>query len=159
VTLLIVTWTGGLLLKCFGIDIHELRAAGGIIVLLIGLSMLRSDTSHSQTPNEAADSASQDQVAIVPLVIPIVAGPGAMATAIIAAEHNPGIWSKIELSIAVIALAALVGALFAYSRPIATKLGKSGMGVVTRVMGMILTAIAMGILADGIKGMLPVLAS
>ncbi len=52
VTLFIVTWTGGLLLKFFGIDIHELRTAGGVIVLLIGLSMLRSDMSHSQTPDE-----------------------------------------------------------------------------------------------------------
>jgi multiple antibiotic resistance protein len=89
--------------------------------------MLRSDTSHSQTPDEAADSASRGQIAIVPL--------------------------------AIIALATIVGALFAFFRPIAIKLGKSGMGVVTRVMAMILTAIAMSMLADGVRGMLPVLAS
>lgn len=158
-TLLIVTWSGGLLLKFFGIDIHELRAAGGVIVLLIGLSMLRSDTSHQQTSAEAEDDKNRDQIAIVPMAIPIVAGPGAMATAILAAEHHASFASKIELSLAIIALAGLIGLLFSFSRPIADKLGTSGMGVVTRVMGMILTAIAMGMLADGLKGMLPGLAS
>lgn len=158
VTLLIVTWTGGVLLKFFGIDIHELRAAGGVIILLIGLSMLRSDNSHRQTPAEAEDDKDRDQIAIVPMAIPIVAGPGAMATAILAAEHHADFVSKIELSLTIIALAGLIGLLFAYARPIATKLGTSGMGVVTRVMGMILAAIAMGMLAEGLKGMLPGLA-
>ena len=93
------------------------------------------------------------------MAIPIVAGPGAMATAIIAAEHNPGIWPKLGLLLTAIELAVMVGALFAYSRPIPTKLGKSGMGVVTRVMGMVLTAIAIGMHAAEIKGLLPMLAS
>jgi len=157
-TLIVVTWSGGVLLKFFGIDIHELRAAGGVIVLLIGLSMLRSDTRHQQTPAEAKDDKDRDQIAVVPMAIPIVAGPGAMATAILAAEHNASVASKIELSIAILALSGLIGLLFSFSRPIATKLGTSGMGVVTRVMGLVLAAIAMGMLADGLKGMLPGLA-
>jgi len=90
--------------------------------------MLRSDNSHSRTPSEATDSTTRNQVAIVPLAIPIVAGPGTMATVIIAAERNSGLWPKVELSIAVIALALLVGVLSAYSRPIATRFGTSGMG-------------------------------
>ena len=158
ITLLVVTWSGGLLLKFFGIDIHELRTAGGIIVLLIGLSMLRSDSRHQQTKAEAEDDKDRSGIAVVPLAIPIVAGPGAMATAIVAAEHYPDVASKLELSLVVIALAALIGLLFSFSRPIATKLGTSGMGVVTRIMGMVLTAIAVGMLADGIKGMFPGLA-
>ena len=159
VTLLVVTWTGGALLKFFGINVHELRAAGGVIVLLIGLSMLRIDNSHRQTSSEAKADAERDQIAIVPLAIPIVAGPGIMATVIIAAERHPGIWAKIDLSIAAIGLAALTGLLFAYSKPIANWLGASGMGVVTRIMGMILAAIAMGMLASGLKGMIPALAA
>ena len=158
VTLLVVTWTGGALLKFFGINVHELRAAGGVIVLLIGLSMLRSDNAHRQTSTEAKADADRNQIAIVPLAIPIVAGPGTMATVIIAAERHPGIWAKIDLSIAAIGLAAFTGLLFAYSKPIANWLGESGMGVVTRIMGMVLAAIAMGMLASGLKGMIPALA-
>lgn len=159
VTLLVVAWTGGALLKFFGINVHELRAAGGVIVLLIGLSMLRSDNSHRQTSTEAKSAAERDQIAVVPLAIPIVAGPGTMATVIVAAERHSGIWAKIDISIAAIALAALTGLLFAYSKPIANWLGEAGMGVVTRVMGMILAAIAMGMLASGLKGMIPALAA
>jgi len=62
------------------------------------------------------------------------------------------------MSIVILALAALSGLLFRFAAPISKRLGKSGMGVVTRVMGMILAAIAMGMLADGLKGMLPSLA-
>ena len=66
--------------------------------------------------------------------------------------------SRLEISAVVVALSALVGVLFHFSGPIARRLGASGMGVVTRVMGMILTAIATGMLAEGLKGLLPVLA-
>ena len=158
ITLLIVAWTGGALLEFFGINVHELRAAGGIIVLLIGLSMLRSDNSHRQTKSEQDDAATRDQIAIVPLAIPIVAGPGTMATVILAAERNSLISAKVEISIAILALSAFTGLLFAFSKPIANWLGASGMAVVTRIMGMILTAIAMGMLVGGLKGMIPALA-
>lgn len=159
VTLVVVAWAGGAILKFFGINVHELRAAGGIIVLLIGLSMLKSDNTHRQTPSEATSATDRAQIAIVPLAIPIVAGPGTMATVIVAAERHAGVWAKIDISIAAVAIALLTGTLFAYSKPIANWLGVAGMGVVTRIMGMILAAIAMGMLVSGLKGMIPALAS
>ncbi len=158
ITLLIVTWTGGALLQFFGINVHELRAAGGIIVLLIGLHMLFNKSEHKQSSSEADDAKARQSIAIVPLAIPIVAGPGTIATVLVAAERHPGIMAKVDLSIAVIALCALTGLMFAYSKPIANWLGENGMAVVTRIMGMVLTAIAMGMLTAGLKGMIPALA-
>ncbi len=158
ITLLIVTWTGRLLLDFFGIDVHELRAAGGVIVLLIGLHMLQNKGDHKQTRREADDAQTRDSIAIVPLAIPIVAGPGTMATVLVAAERHSGIMAKVDLSLAIVALCVLTGLLFSFSKPIAEWLGESGMAVITRVMGMVLAAIAMGMLADGIKGMIPALA-
>lgn len=159
ITLLIVTWTGSAILKFFGINIHELHAAGGVIVLLIGLHMLFGGSDHKQTQSEADDAKTRDSIAVVPMAIPIVAGPGTMATVLVAAERHTGIMAKVDLSAAIIALCILTGVLFSYSKPIATWLGESGMAVVTRVMGMILATIAMGMLADGLKGMLPALAA
>ena len=95
---------------------------------------------------------------MVPLAIPLTAGPGTMATVLVAAHQHPSVLSKVEISIVVIVLAVLTGLLFSFAAPISKRLGKSGMGVVTRVMGIILAAIAMGMLADGLKGMLPGLA-
>jgi multiple antibiotic resistance protein len=158
VTLLIVAWSGPRLLEFFGITIDSLRAAGGVIVLLIGLHMLFNKSEHKHSPAELEDAESRASIAVVPMTIPIVAGPGTMATVLVAAQQHPSALSKVEISVVVVALAALSGLLFSFATPISKRLGESGMGVVTRVMGMILAAIAMGMLADGLKGMLPGLA-
>lgn len=158
IAMLIVCWTGSAMLDFFGISVNELRAAGGIIVLLIGLNMLFNKEEHRQTPSEAQEAQTRKSIAVVPLAIPIVAGPGTLATVIIAAERHSGIMAKVDLSIAIIGLSAFTGLLFAYSKPIANWLGENGMAVVTRVMGMILAAIAMGMLVSGLKGMIPALA-
>ena len=158
VTLLIVTWTGSLLLDFFGITVDSLRAAGGVIVLLIGLHMLSNKSHHQHSTAELDDAKPRASIAVVPLAIPIVAGPGTMAAVLVAAQQHPSTLSKIEISIVIVALAAFCGLLFSFAAPISKRLGVSGMGVVTRVMGMILAAMAMGLLADGLKGMLPGLA-
>jgi multiple antibiotic resistance protein len=158
ITLLVVAWSGSLLLEFFGITVDSLRAAGGVIVLLIGLHMLSNKSEHTHTPSEIEDAKPRASIAVVPLAIPIVAGPGTMAAVLVATQQNPSILSTLEISIVILALAALCGLLFSFAAPISKRLGESGMGVITRVMGMILAAIAMGMLADGLKGMLPGLA-
>lgn len=158
VTLLIVTWSGGLLLEFFGISIDSLRAAGGVIVLLIGLRMLFNNTDHTQTPQEAEEAKDRDSIAVVPLAIPIIAGPGTMAVVLVAAQQHSSVLGKGEISAVILALSAFTGLLMSFAAPIAKRLGESGIGVVTRVMGLVLAAIAMGLLAEGLKGMLPGLA-
>ena len=158
-TLLIVIWTGGALLTFFGISVDQLRAAGGVIVLLIGLHMLFNKSEHKTSRTEADDAEARESIAVVPLAIPLVAGPGTIATALVAAQRHPGIMARVEISIAAVALCVLTGLLFAYSKPIANLLGESGMAVVTRIMGMVLVAIAMGMLAEGLTAMIPALRS
>ncbi|NIA67826.1 NAAT family transporter [Pelagibius litoralis] len=158
ITLLVVTWSGSLLLDLFGITVDTLRAAGGVIVLLIGLHMLSNNNQHRHSPAEREDASARASVAVVPLAIPIVAGPGTMATVLVASQQHPSILEKGEISLAILALSVLTGLLFSFAGPIAGKLGEAGMGVVTRVMGMVLAAIAMGMLAEGLKGLFPGLA-
>jgi multiple antibiotic resistance protein len=158
ITLLIVAWGGSLALGFFGITVDSLRAAGGVIVLLIGLNMLFNKSEHKHSAAELEDAESRGSIAVVPMAIPIVAGPGTMATVLVAAQQNPSALSKLEISIVVVGMAALCGLLFSFATPISKRLGASGMGVVTRVMGMILAAIAMGMLTEGLKGLLPGLA-
>lgn len=158
ITLLIVAWTGSWLLEFFGITIASLRTAGGVIVLLIGLHMLFNRSEHKQSDAELDDARGRNSIAVVPLAIPIVAGPGTMASLLVAAQQHPAMLSKLEISLVVLALSAVVGLLFHFAGPVSRRLGEAGMGVVTRVMGMVLAAIAMGMLAEGLKGLLPVLA-
>jgi multiple antibiotic resistance protein len=157
-TLLIVTWSGPMLLHFFGITVDTLRAAGGVIVLLIGLQMLFNKSEHKHSSSELKDAEDNDSIAVVPLAIPIVAGPGTMATVLVAAQQNSSVLSKMEISAVVIVFSMICGFMFSFAAPISKWIGESGMGVVTRVMGMILSAIAMGMLADGLKGLLPGLA-
>jgi multiple antibiotic resistance protein len=159
VTLLIVTWAGSTVMAFFGITIDSLRAAGGIIVLVIGLHMLFNKSEHKQSETELEDAQTRTSIAVVPIAIPIVAGPGTMATVLVATQQHEALLGRLEISIVVIALSALTGLLFSFATPISKWLGESGMGVITRVMGMVLAAIAMGMLADGLKALLPGLAA
>lgn len=158
ITLLIVIWAGGAMLKLFGITVDEIRTAGGLIVLLIGLNMLFNKDDHKTSSDETTTSDPSDSIAVVPLAIPLVAGPGTMATVLVAAQHHAGMVAKIELSVATLGICLLTGVLFSFAKPIASKLGASGMAVVSRVMGMVLMAIAVGMLSEGITGMFPSLA-
>ncbi len=158
ITLLVVAWSGSLLLDFFGITVDSLRAAGGVIVLLIGLNMLSNKSEHKHTPSEVEDATTRASIGVVPLAIPIVAGPGTMAAVLVAAQQHPSILNKAEISVVILALSALSGLLFSFAAPISKRLGESGMGVITRIMGMILAAIAMGMLAEGLKALLPGLA-
>jgi multiple antibiotic resistance protein len=105
-----------------------------------------------------ADAKERESIGVVPLAIPIVAGPGTMATVLVATQQHSSVMDRVEISIVIPALAAITGLLFHFAAPISRRLGDSGMGVVTRVMGMVLAAIAMGMLADGLKGLMPGLA-
>jgi multiple antibiotic resistance protein len=154
-TLLVVTWAGPFALRLFGVTVDTLRAAGGIVVLIIGLHMLFNKSEHKHTSDELEDAANRPSIAVVPLAIPIVAGPGTMATVLIAVEQYHSFLSKLVISTVSVALAAVTGILFWFAGPISNRLGDSGMGVVTRVMGLILAAIAMGMLAEGLKALLP----
>ena len=159
VTLLIVTWSGSAVMAFFGITIDSLRAAGGVIVLVIGLHMLFNKSEHKQSETELEDAQRRGSIAVVPIAIRIVAGPGTMATVLVTAQQHEALLGRAEISIVVIALSALTGLLFSFAKPISGWLGESGMGVITRVMGVVLSAIAMGMLADGLKALLPGLAS
>jgi multiple antibiotic resistance protein len=159
ITLLIVAWSGPLLLKFFGITVDSLRVAGGVIVLIIGLHMLFNKSDHKQSAAEDEDAATRSSIAVVPMAIPIVGGPGTMATVLVAAQQHASVLNKVEISVVILVLSALCGLLFSFATPISKWLGESGMGVVTRVMGMILAAIAMGMLTDGLKALLPGLAA
>ena len=159
ITLLVVTWTGSLLLQFFGISVDALRAAGGIIVLVIGLHMLFNKAEHKHSSDEVEDAKQRASIAVVPLAIPIVAGPGAMAAILVASQQHPSVLDKTEMSLVIVALAAATGLLFHFAGPVSKQLGQSGMGVVTRVMGLVLAAIAMSMLTAGLKGLLPGLGS
>lgn len=158
VIMLVTLWSGKALLDLLGITISSFRCAGGIILLLMGLSMLQSKESpvrHTPEDDEAAKE--KESIAVVPLALPIIIGPGSISTLIIAAGDFPQLLNKAWMSLICLFLGTSMGLLLYFASPIANFVGESVIKVVTRIMGMVIMAIAMGMLADGLTGLLPAL--
>jgi len=154
----LAVWAGSQLLDLLGININAFRIAGGIILLLTGLSMLESKVSpisHTKQDDVAAEE--RHSIAVVPLAIPIIVGPGAISTLIIAASDSTTMTIKIWLSLLCIPLALGMYAILRYGAVIANFFGESVIKVITKIMGMIIMAIAVGMLADGMVGLIPAL--
>ena len=160
IILVIVVWIGGPLLSFFGISVGAFQVAGGLIVTLIGLDMLRAKqhSDNHDTHQDKKVSATKDSIGVVPLAMPIIAGPGSIAAIIAQANAMPSVVSKIEVSVGFIVIAICMGIILWFSPFIAKIVGESGMRIATRVMGLILTAIAFQMMGTGLKALLPGLA-
>ena len=145
---------GKTIFDLFGITLPAFRITGGILVALIGYQMLHGDPSHVHQP------ASEDQkntmetalsVAVTPLAIPILGGPGTIATAMNYASTG-GMW-EMAITIAAFAVLCLItyGA-FVFGQRLVTFLGTAGLDVITRLMGLILAVIGVQMLIGGITG-------
>ena len=152
--LLIVTFCGKALLELFGIDIYAFHLAGGLIILVMGMHMLQAKQEgiHSDK-KDVVDAKSSNNIAIVPMSLPLIAGPGAMTTVIVHASKAHGIAEKLALTGANFVLMLIVFIMLFFSSYIKKFLGDSGIRVVTKVMGMILVAMAFMMLGDGVIGL------
>jgi len=147
---------GTQILRFFGISIPSFLIAGGILLLLMAISMLQArETGIRQTPDEAAEAAERDAVAVVPLGIPLLAGPGAISTMIIATHESPGLGHHLLLLIPAGLIAITVWATFATATHISERLGKTGMNIITRVMGLIIAAIGVEYIYRGLIELFP----
>ena len=156
--LLTALLAGEPILNFFGIGLPAFRVAGGILVLLMGISMLHATPDRSRhTPEERAESYDKESVAVVPLAIPLLSGPGAISTTIVYG-HMGHSWDHyllvgaVILSVSLIILAAMLAA-----PKIADALGNTGMNVITRVMGLVLASIAVEFIAKGLSALFPAL--
>jgi len=158
IIMLLTLWGGRVALSLLGITIPAFRFAGGIILLIMGFSMLQSKespVSHTSADDEAAKQ--RQSLAVVPIALPVIVGPGTISTLIIAAGDFPQLLNKLWMSIICILLTFFMGLMLYFAADIARMVGASVIKVVTRIMGMIIMAIAVGMLADGLVGLLPIL--
>jgi multiple antibiotic resistance protein len=156
VTLLAAAAVGEEILALFGISIGAFRVAGGVIVLLIGLSMLRARPSevHHSAEEEAAGQ-QKDNPAIFPLAIPVIAGPGAIATVILYAQRAEGIGGALMIGVVIVLMCGVLLLALCAADRLSSVLGPTGMNVLTRLMGMILAAIAVEMMAGGLGELFP----
>lgn len=157
--------SGEALLLFLGASLSSFRLAGGLVLLLMALAMLQAHPGDvRQTEEEAsafsspADTANHEPTGIVPLAIPLLAGPGAISTVMIAVQH--GGWKNQMTIMGDIAFVCLLlWLMLRLAIPLGHRLGRSGFNVATRLLGLLLAAIAMESMADGLKQLFPVLGS
>ena len=151
---------GNGLLSFFGISVQAFRITGGIIIFKLGISMLNSKQSPlKHTKEEHSYAEEKEDISIVPLAIPIIAGPGAISTLIVASNLAETTTDKFFLCGISAFVALIIFLILFLAGPIGKYLGVSGIRITTRVMGMILTALAVEMVIYGVKSMLPGLAS
>ena len=159
IILFVFLFTGTKLLNFFGVDIAGFTMAGGIIIFLIGLGMIRAkhEEDHLRGNEDATEKDSPSSIATVPLAIPILGGPGTISTVINLSHTYNSTTGFIAIAIGIVTVTLIVFVVFFYASRIAKKLGRTGLNVITRIMGLILMAMAFDMLAKGLVGLFPIL--
>ena len=147
--LFLSTWVGEPLLSFLSIRIASFQCGGGIVLFLLALSMLNAEVSPMRQKEE--EVVKKPTFAIVPLAIPLMAGPGAISAAIVASSNSPALFDKVLLSVVAIILGVVTTILLLFSVQIEKYLGPTGLNIVARIGGLILAALAIEIIFNGIE--------
>jgi multiple antibiotic resistance protein len=142
---------GKFIFKMFGITLPAFEIAGGVILLLIGLDMLEAKRSPTQeSTEEAAEAALKDDAGIVPLGIPMLAGPGSITSVMVLVGQAEGEWMKMAAILAAIFItAAICYLVLGNSDRVAKALGETGVRILVRIMGLLLVALAVQYFVNG----------
>jgi multiple antibiotic resistance protein len=157
--LVLAVFLGEPLLHLFGISIASFRVGGGIVVLLMAISMLNARMSRtSNTPEEVQEGTEKDDPAVVPLGVPLLAGPGAISTIIIYAHQATDWLDTLFLVASALFVAFTVWIALRSADAIRKLLGKTGINIISRLLGLVLAAVAIEFIAGGLAQLLPGLA-
>jgi multiple antibiotic resistance protein len=150
--------TGAFLFKALGISLGAFKIAGGVLLLIMAVDMLRSRPSEARiTAGEVESGVTKEDVAIVPLAMPLLAGPGSIATVVVLmgrAEGHKVLHGAIVLA-AIAATGALAYVILAGAARVDRVLGKTGLNILERASGLLLAAIAIQFMLDGLAESLP----
>ena len=152
------TLLGQQVINFFGISVNSFQVGGGIIMLLMAISMINAQPGGTKTtPEEAVEGELKENIAVVPLAIPLLTGPGTISTVIIYADKAETWWQRASLIGSGAAIALLVFLALSAADPISRALGRTGINVATRLMGLMLAALGVELIVDGLIALVPAL--
>jgi multiple antibiotic resistance protein len=156
VVLCLAAILGQPILALFGITIASFKVGGAILILLMAISMMHAAPARQrQTPTEAMEAQNKESIAVVPLAIPLLAGPGAISTTIVYAMER---YSLIHLGLIIfccLLVACATWLVLRLATPVSHWLGETGVNIATRLMGLLLAAVAVEIFTSGLLVLLP----
>ncbi|MDQ1469659.1 MAG: multiple antibiotic resistance protein [Bryobacterales bacterium] len=152
IVLTLFALTGPEIFRLFGITLPAFEIAGGLILGLIGLDMLQARRSHTkETPGETQEGAEKEDPGIIPLGVPMLAGPGAISSVMVLMSQNAD-WRHEVIILTAIAVSALISFfVLAAAHRISSFLHRTGIRIMTRMMGLLLTAIAVQFVLNGLR--------
>lgn len=150
-TLLFFQWSGLYLFYILGVALPSFQVAGGLIIASMAWSMLHAHPSRIQTSTaEGEEGLEKEDFSIVPLAIPMLSGPGAITTVILLSQQQQDLPNHISLTLVITLAVLMLYPVFRLANPLFNKLGVTGTRIATRIMGMILLAIAVEFIVKGI---------
>lgn len=155
IILIVSAWIGKPLLGAFGIKLPAFQIAGGLVLLLLAFSMLSAQESDMKQTLEEQKERRSDSGAIVPLAIPIIAGPGAISTVILHVNQDPTIFHQFIVSLAAVLVAFVMGILLYFASHLEKVFGHTGINIFNRIGGLLLAAIAIQSIATGLLESFP----
>ncbi len=152
ITLTAFALGGGVIFKLFGITLGAFKIAGGVLIGLNALDMVQARRSQQkETPAEKAEGIEKEDVGIMPLGVPMLAGPGAISTVMVLTGASRSTVTTLGVFGAILLTAYLCYLTLAAATMVERKLGQTGMRILTRLMGLVLCAIAVQFVIDGVK--------
>jgi len=147
---------GDSILTLMGASLAAFRAGGGLVLLLMSLAMLNAQVGGvRQSEEEAAELESGEVRGVVPLAIPLLAGPGAISTTIIAAEKGVGLAHNAAILGVLAAVSLLTWLVLRAANAIGERMSKTGLNIATRLLGLLLAAFAVQTMAEGLRELFP----
>ncbi|HEY0879674.1 MAG TPA: MarC family protein [Zeimonas sp.] len=153
--LALATFVGEALLALIGASLPSFRVGGGLVLLLMALAMLNAEAGAVRhSPAEAQELEQGDVGGVVPLAIPLLAGPGAISTTILAAEDG-GFVHRLVIVVCVSLICAIAGLVLSHAHRIASRMSLTSLNIATRILGLLLAAIAVQTMAEGLRELFP----
>ncbi len=158
--ILITSLLGGqLLLDMFSISLDSFRVAGGLLLLTIAFTMMSGKLGEDkQNKQEKSEYISKEQIGVVPLAMPLMAGPGAISSTIVYGARHPSLIETTGIIISIVLFCFCSWLLYRSAPIIVRFLGQTGINVITRIMGLILGALGIEFMANGLRALFPGLA-
>lgn len=152
IVLLTFSLAGTLIFRLFGITLAAFKIAGGLILGIIGLDMIKARRSPTkETPGETEEGAEKEDVGIIPLGIPMLAGPGSISSVMVLMSQTADWQHAIVILCAIAAVAAVSFLVLSAADRVSSHLKQTGIRILTRMMGLLLTAIAVQFVLNGLK--------
>ncbi len=157
--LVVSAFAGEQMLTLMGTGLPAFQVGGGLVLLLMALAMLNAEAGGlRQSEAEAEEIEHGGMVGVVPLAVPLLAGPGAISTTIIAAESG-GFMHRVGVAGCIVLVCILLWIVLHLAPAIARRIGLTGLNIATRILGLLLAAIAIETMAQGLKSLFPGLAA